>query len=157
MVRSRHIGGRMVVDDVSSRAGGCTISHRKPGIVIYLCLMLAGGMLLYGCGIDERELIQAAKESASSTGIDVSNCNVSVSQEGNLAVVQFEPKRPHAGGGGKLYFLKTDEKYIFVKGVPSNKAKRRTPHVYNERLHASTPTRTGADRAMIRGGMDGVV
>ena len=69
-----------------------------------------------GESIGQQSLIRVAKASAAEAGIDVSDCTVSVSQEGGLTVVKFQPEGLRAGGGGKIYLAKKDGRYVFVKG-----------------------------------------
>jgi hypothetical protein len=63
-------------------------------------------------------VISLAKEIAAKNEIDVSDCSISINQEGKFTVVKFEPKkRFQFGGGVKMYFEKKAVGYVFVKGV----------------------------------------
>jgi hypothetical protein len=95
----------------------CTVAF-----ILFICVLCYGGFLnlIYANGGsvvgDRNELIRLAKEIASDNKIDVTNCDLRLSEEGDFIVFEFWPKAlDQVGGGGKLFFKKENGKYSFAK------------------------------------------
>lgn len=65
---------------------------------------------------DKENLVSLAKEIAREEMIDVDNSDIKIVQEDKFIIVEFHPKDINQfGGGGKLFFKKENENYIFLK------------------------------------------
>lgn len=64
--------------------------------------------------VEKDELILKAKNIAEKEGMNTKDCNTKIVYEKNFTIVGFHPKnRFQFGGGGRVYFRKENEKYIY--------------------------------------------